>query len=87
MKLGVRKHSRRSIRLPEYDYKEAGAYFITIVAHARTMLFGEIADGETRLNEFGLVVQRVWEDLPKHYSEVQCDAFVIMPNHIMVSSC
>jgi REP-associated tyrosine transposase len=46
------------------------------------MLFGEIEGGETRLNEFGKIVERTWTDLPEHYSEVKCDQFVVMPNHI-----
>jgi len=36
------KHHRRSIRLKGYDYSQAGAYFITICAHNRECLFGEI---------------------------------------------
>jgi len=82
MKTDVEKHRRRLIRLREYDYKQAGAYFITVVAHGRAVLFGEIAGGETRLNEFGQIVERAWADLPEHYLNVQCDAFVVMPNHI-----
>ena len=82
MKTDVEKHRRRSIRLREYDYRESGAYFITVVAHDRAVLFGEIAGGETRLNEFGRIVERAWADLPEHYLNVQCDAFVVMPNHI-----
>ena len=46
------------------------------------MVFGGISDGETRLNEFGSIVEQVWADLPGHYFNVQCDAFVVMPNHI-----
>jgi REP element-mobilizing transposase RayT len=46
------------------------------------MVFGEISDGETRLNEFGSIVEQVWADLPGHYFNVQCDAFVVMPNHV-----
>jgi REP element-mobilizing transposase RayT len=82
MKTNFENHRRQSIRLREYDYRQAGAYFITIVAHDRTMLFGEITGGETRLNEFGRIVERSWADLPEHYFGVQCDAFVVMPNHI-----
>jgi hypothetical protein len=29
------EHKRRSIRLPEYDYRNAGAYFVTICTHDR----------------------------------------------------
>jgi REP-associated tyrosine transposase len=35
-----------------------------------------------RPNDAGRVVQSVWEDLPNHYAGVECDAFVIMPNHV-----
>jgi len=32
-KFDPQKHHRKSIRLQGYDYAQAGAYFITIVAH------------------------------------------------------
>ena len=82
MKTDMEKHRRRSIRLREYDYSQTGAYFIKLVVYDRAVLFGEIAGGETRLNEFGRIVERAWADLPEHYLNVQCDAFVVMPNHI-----
>ncbi|MBI5840645.1 MAG: hypothetical protein HZB19_11140 [Chloroflexi bacterium] len=47
------RHHRRSIRLPGYDYSQAGAYFVTIVAYQRECLFGEIVDGEMVLNHAG----------------------------------
>ena len=73
---------RRSIRLPDYDYAQAGAYFVTIVTKDRACLFGEIVGGEMRLNGFGRIVQAVWDGLPSHYPGVECDEFVVMPNHV-----
>ncbi len=73
---------RHSIRLPCYDYSRSGAYFITIVTHARECLFGEVVGGEMRLNERGSIVRTAWDDLPNHYGHVVLDAFVVMPNHI-----
>jgi putative transposase len=35
-------HHRRSIRLKEYDYSQAGLYFITICCHEKKCRFGEI---------------------------------------------
>ncbi|CAK8723006.1 hypothetical protein GKODMF_14580 [Candidatus Electrothrix gigas] len=35
-------HHRRSIRLRNYDYAQAGAYFVTICLQYRECLFGEI---------------------------------------------
>ncbi len=75
-------HTRRSIRLQNYDYNQPGAYFVTICTHERACRFGEIADGEMQLNEYGLTVVGCWEDLPNHYPHVELGAFVVMPNHV-----
>ena len=72
---------RRSIRLPEYDYTQPGAYFITVVTHDREYLFGEIVDGEMVLSPFGKVVEWVWKHVPDHFANVETDASVVMPNH------
>jgi len=76
------RHHRRSIRLKGYDYTQPGAYFITICTRGRECLFGEIIDGEMHLNEAGQIVVQTWQDLPNHISNVQLDAFVVMPNHV-----
>jgi len=75
------KHHRRSIRLKNYDYAQAGAYFVTLVTFQRQCLFGEIVNGEMNLNKFGVVVESVWKALPVYFSRVQLDTYVIMPNH------
>jgi len=75
-------HHRHSIRLKGYDYSEAGAYFVTIVTQGRAALFGEVVNGEMRLNRYGEIVQKWWEDIPQHFANVETGAFVIMPNHV-----
>ena len=82
MKYNPEKHHRRSIRLKNYDYASSGAYFVTIVTHGRQCLFGQIVDGQMRLNEWGAIAERCWMEIPQHYPYVILDAFVIMPNHI-----
>ena len=77
-----RKHHRRSVRMRGYDYSRPGAYFITVCTHERESLFGEITNGVMHLNRMGLIVQRSWSDLPRHYPYVVLDAMVIMPNHL-----
>lgn len=37
-------HRRRSTRLKDYGYAQNGAYFITLYAHNRECLFGDIDD-------------------------------------------
>ncbi|GAC1374440.1 MAG: transposase [Aquirhabdus sp.] len=76
------RHHRRSIRLKHYDYSQAGLYFITLCTHQRLSLFGDVVAGEMQLNEMGRVVQDVWQDLPNHYTHVELDCFVVMPNHV-----
>ena len=76
------KHYRRSIRLKEYDYSQAGAYFVTICAYNRECLFGDIVDGEMQLNIYGEIVAAFWDEVPSHFKNVELDAFIVMPNHM-----
>ena len=82
MSFNQNRHHRQSIRLRNYDYSQAGLYFITMCVHQRLSLFGEVVAGKMILNEAGRVVQDVWHDLPSHYTNVELDSFVVMPNHI-----
>jgi putative transposase len=84
MRYSPERHHRRSIRLRGYDYTQAGAYFITIVAHERALLFGEIVNGTMRLNEYGQIVRDEWfrTAVVRPYVMLYPDEFVVMPNHI-----
>ena len=73
------KHHRRSIRLAGYDYTQAGGYHVTLVTHGRECLFGEVVEGEMRLNWGGQVARREWVRLARRFPHVQLDAFVVMP--------
>lgn len=73
---------RRSIRLHGYDYSENGAYFVTICTRNREHLFGEIKNGEMRLNDAGNMIDRWWHELGNRFPDIELDAFVVMPNHI-----
>jgi len=76
------KHHRRSIRLQGYDYSQPGIYFITICTKNHECLFGEILNGEMRLNDFGKIAHQCWLEIPNHFPHIQLDEFVIMPDHI-----
>jgi putative transposase len=80
-KFDAKVHHRRSIRLKGYDYAQAGAYFVTIVTWHRECLFGEIQNGEIKLNQRGEIVQREWLNLPERLSYVELGTSVVMPNH------
>ncbi len=74
-------HHRHSIRLRDYYYSQAGAYFVTICAWQRECLFGEIEHGKMVLNDSGGIVETVWCQLPEHFKGINLDEYTIMPNH------
>jgi len=75
-------HHRRSIRLAGYNYKQSGAYFVTIVTQNRTCLLGDITAGEIVLSDTGQIAQASWNGLSSRFPVVSLDFFVVMPNHI-----
>jgi putative transposase len=77
-------HHRRSIRFQGYDYASEGGYFVTIVTYKRQNLFGDVVDGELRLNEFGRIVMKEWFKTDNIRDDIELieDEFVVMPNHI-----
>jgi putative transposase len=76
------RRNRQSIRLQGYDYSRFGAYYITICARDRQCLFGNVVDRHMQLNQAGLIICSVWDDLPRFYDGIELDAFVVMPNHV-----
>jgi putative transposase len=73
---------RKVTRLREYDYRQNGAYAVTICTYQRRCAFGRIENGVMRLYPFGLIAQERWLAIPFHRPNVQLDEFVIMPNHV-----
>ena len=67
--------------MKEYDYGQAGAYFVTICTPHRECLFGKVVEGKMRLSKAEIVVQSIWEKLPRRYSHTDIDVSMIMPNH------
>ena len=68
------KYNRQSIRLPNHDYRQPGAYFVTICTLGRQcVLQDEIVHG---------ILTDTWLSLPNRFSDIALDEFVIMPNHI-----
>ena len=82
---------RKPLRLPEYDYGQAGLYFLTICAKDRAALFGRVCVGGgvldapwVELSEYGAVVQERLNEMNRTYSHICVQKYVIMPNHIHV---
>ena len=76
------KHHRRSVRIKGYDYTQPGVYYITICTKERQCIFGEVIDGQMRLNFLGDIAHTCWLAIPNHFASFQLDTFVIMPDHV-----
>jgi putative transposase len=77
-----RQDHRRSIRLKDYDYSQAGMYFITICCKNREHRFGSVVNDKMILNEYGRIAYDEWIKLSERFPNFGLDVFQIMPNHI-----
>ena len=76
---------RKTIRLKDYDYSQAGFYFVTICTENRRMLFGSdegATIGRLPLTEAVKIIETALRNIETIYSNVFIDEYVIMPNHI-----
>ena len=73
---------RRLTRLKSFDYRAAGAYFITICTFGRECLLGQIVHDRPVLSDIGRVVTKAWLAIPAHFFDVSLGDFVVMPNHV-----
>ncbi|MDI6780275.1 MAG: hypothetical protein QME25_08860 [Bacteroidota bacterium] len=82
MTLFKNKYRIESTRLKEWDYSNAGWYYITICTKDKICWFGKILNGELESNDIGKLVKGCWQEIPKQFLNVDIDKYVIMPNHI-----
>ena len=87
---------RKPLRLRNYDYSSAGAYFITICAQNRRQIFSRIenslpnnvgaglAPPAIQYTEYGKIAKQQLENLPQRYPFLEIDRYVIMPDHIHI---
>jgi len=73
---------RKSPRLLDYDYSQAGGYFVTICTHNKQYHFGEIHDAKMKPTLLGHIACSVWYTIPRVFTLVTLGDFVVMPNHV-----
>ena len=82
---------RKPTRLRNYDYSQAGYYFITICTHNRKNLLSNIIVGEglplPQLTIQGEIANKYILLVSKKYPSVKIDKYIIMPNHIHIIMC
>ncbi|WP_263971154.1 transposase [Leptolyngbya sp. PCC 6406] len=42
---------------------------------------GKINDKSLHLNQHGLIVEKIWQEIPNHFPCISLDAAIVMPNH------
>jgi len=82
MDQGIDLPHRCSIRIRGFDYRQRGAYFVTIVAHRKQFLFGEVNFGAMKLSLLGDVANECWMEIPHHFPNIELPGHIVMPNHI-----
>ena len=82
MKYNPDKHHRKSIRLKGYDYSQPGWYFVTICTQNHELLFGYIKNGKMVLNDPGIMIKNIWNEIPQFYHGIDIGIHQIMPNHL-----
>ncbi|MFM6935512.1 MAG: transposase [Flavobacteriales bacterium] len=70
------------LRLSHWDYREEGAYFITICKKNRVHFFGEIKQGKMTLSSVGEMAKSCWLEIESHFPNVHLREFIFMPDHM-----
>jgi REP element-mobilizing transposase RayT len=76
------KYRNESFRKPFWDYRNDGAYFITICTKDNEYFFGEINEGKMNLSQMGVIAYILWQEIKNHTVNCRLGEFVVMPNHI-----
>ena len=80
------KHRIPSARLQNWNYSNEAMYFVTICTLERQNLLVEeplrFHNGKYELNLIGNEIEKLWWELPKLFSNITLDEFIVMPNHI-----
>lgn len=76
------RRNRRLNRKPNWNYKQNGIYFITIITKDRKNWFGEIKNKKMYLNNIGLITDQCWNQIPLHFTHINLGKYIIMPNHV-----
>lgn len=84
---------RKPVRLPDYDYGQHGAYFITICTQGREKIFWECVGADSirpqnvSLSSAGRIAEPGILQIPEHYGNVTVDKYCVMPDHIHLILC
>lgn len=79
---------RKRIRIENYDYATAGAYFVTVCTANKERIFWDnvgadiIRPQNVPLSRIGEIVKKSILQIPAHYGNILVDKYCVMPNHL-----
>jgi putative transposase len=76
------KYRVESARFRDFDYRTPAWYFVTICIKGLAHTLGYVAADRITPTLAGEIAQTHLMGLAKHYSNVEVDRFVVMPNHV-----
>jgi REP element-mobilizing transposase RayT len=84
------KYRISSARLATWDYGSNATYFVTICSQNKHPYFGQIIPASEKTQNIaslhatpiGEIANQYWLEIPTHFSFIELDEFIIMPDHI-----
>jgi REP element-mobilizing transposase RayT len=74
--------TRKNIRLPNYDYRQEGMYFITICTKGKRTILGTVTQDSILLSAYGKIAEQVLIQIQNTHIEASIIQHTIMPNHV-----
>ena len=90
------KPARKANRIPNYDYSQSGAYFVTVCTKDRKRILSRLTVGtpvpdcpldtcpQIRLLKHGEIAEKYINQLNEFYDHISVDKYAIMPDHIHI---
>ena len=97
----MERPTRKPNRLPEYDYSQNGAYFVTVCTADKKSLFWDTVGAaisrplmenedlvpQPPLSAYGCIVEQGIQSIPQCYPSISVEKYCIMPDHIHMILC
>jgi len=76
------KYRIPSAQLQNWNYRSAGAYFITTNTRNGEYYFGNVVDAKMQLSNIGVIADILWYEIINPTKNVELGECMVMPNHI-----
>lgn len=86
----MKYYSRKTTRLPYYNYSGTGYYFVTLCTKKKCKILGEVVgtgllDGpKVQLSSFGETANKQLALMADFYDTIKLEKYIVMPNHIHI---